>query len=150
MSKLLYVGQQVADDLKNKIADNIARYKEGDFLDLEAAGDWRIPLSLEVNLSGLSSLVTGGGPADEIQNSITVGHALSFVGNEFRVQGQQMPQRNGYRPAGCAVVGDIENPTNDQPAPGDVNDHSSVLVRNPRPNTVQRDNVEVGEVVSSG
>ena len=77
MSKLLYVGQQVADDLKNKIADNIARYKEGDFLDLEAAGDWRIPLSLEANLSGLSSLVTGGGPADEIQNSITAGHALS-------------------------------------------------------------------------
>lgn len=76
MSKLLYVGQQVADDLKNKIGENLARYKEGDFLDLEVAGDWRIPLSLEVDLVGLNSLVADGGSENEIQNSIAVGHAL--------------------------------------------------------------------------
>jgi hypothetical protein len=76
MSRLLYVGQQIADDLKNKIAENITRYKEGDFLDLEAAGDWRIPLSFDVDLDGLISLNADGGPEAEIQNSIAVGHAL--------------------------------------------------------------------------
>lgn len=76
MSKLLYVGQQVADDLKNNIANNVSRYKEGDFLDLEATGDWRIPLSLDVDLNGLDELNPEGGSNNEIQNSITVGHAL--------------------------------------------------------------------------
>jgi hypothetical protein len=77
MSKLLYVGQQIADDLKNNIADNLARYKQGDFLDLEAAGDWRIPLSFDVDLDELTHLAAGGGSENEIQNSIAVGLALS-------------------------------------------------------------------------
>lgn len=76
MSKLLYVGQQVADDLKNNIPENIFRYKEGNFLDLEAMGDWRIPLSLDADLDGLKNLTADGGSDNEIQNSITVGHAL--------------------------------------------------------------------------
>lgn len=77
MSKLLYVGQQVADDLRNNIHENISRYREGDFLDLEAAGDWRIPLSFDADLDALQNLAVEGGAENEIQNSITVGHALS-------------------------------------------------------------------------
>jgi len=77
MSKLLYVGQQVADDLKNNIVENISRYKEDDFLNLETAGDWRIPLSFDADLNSLSNLATEVGAESEIQNSLTVGHALS-------------------------------------------------------------------------
>jgi hypothetical protein len=76
MSRLLYVGQQIANDLKSGIEGNISRYRSGDFLDLEAAGDWRIPLSLDVDLSDLSDLSTEGGAEHEITNSLLVGHAL--------------------------------------------------------------------------
>lgn len=76
MSKLLYVGQQVADDLRDNISENIVRYKEGDFLDWEAAGDWRIPLSFDADLDGLKELTSEGGSESEIRNSIAVGHAL--------------------------------------------------------------------------
>ncbi|MGH8054683.1 MAG: DUF6339 family protein [Stenotrophomonas sp.] len=79
MSKLLYVGQQVADDLKNNITQNLCRYRDGDFLDLEAAGDWRIPLSFDAELKGLEELKPEGGPNSEIQNSILVGHALKAL-----------------------------------------------------------------------
>lgn len=60
MTKLLYVGQQIADELKNRISGNLARYRDGDFLDLEASGDWRIPLSIDVDLAELSGLTAGG------------------------------------------------------------------------------------------
>jgi len=76
VSKLLYVGQQIADDLKSNIAENLTRYKDGDFLDFEAAGDWRIPLSFDADLDGLKGLTAEGGSEKEIQNSITVGYAL--------------------------------------------------------------------------
>lgn len=76
MSRLLYVGQQVADDLKTRLLENIDRYRNGDFLDLEAAGDWRIPLSIEADLDLLGHLSTDGGTESEIRNSIDVGHAL--------------------------------------------------------------------------
>jgi hypothetical protein len=79
MSKILYVGQQVADELKNRISENIDRYKEGDFLDLEAAGDWRIPLSIDADLDELKNLSPDGSPESEIKNSVTVGLALSKI-----------------------------------------------------------------------
>lgn len=76
MTRLLYVGQQVADDLRNDVRRNIDRYRSGSFLDLESAGDWRIPLSLEVDLDRLRALEAGGGPESEIKNSILVGEVL--------------------------------------------------------------------------
>ncbi|GAB3309961.1 DUF6339 family protein [Luteimonas notoginsengisoli] len=76
MNKLLYVGQQVADDLKKKIGEHLERYRTGDFLDMEAGGDWRIPLSLDGNLAELGVLKADGGAEAEILNSLTVGHAL--------------------------------------------------------------------------
>lgn len=76
MSKLLYVGQQVADDLKEQIDSNLERYISGDFLDLEASGDWRIPLSFDANLDELRNLKADGGADAEIQNSVIVGLML--------------------------------------------------------------------------
>lgn len=76
MSKLLYVGQQVADDLKNKITENIDRYRDGNFGDIENKGDWRIPLSVDADLASLERLELIDGATAEIQNSLIVGHAL--------------------------------------------------------------------------
>ncbi|MHC6216544.1 DUF6339 family protein [Stenotrophomonas acidaminiphila] len=76
MSRLLYVGQQVADELRNNIFENISRYKEEDFLDLEAEGDWRIPLSFDVDLDVLQALIADGKPESEVGNSMIVGRAL--------------------------------------------------------------------------
>lgn len=77
MTKLLYVGQQVADDLADGISANLDRYREGDFSDMEAAGDWRIPLSFDADVGALSSLLPDGSPASEIANSLVVGHVLA-------------------------------------------------------------------------
>ena len=77
MSRLLYVGQQVADDLKNKVSENIVRYREGNFLDFEAAGDWRISLSFDADLARLHALESDGGSESEIKNSLLVGEVLS-------------------------------------------------------------------------
>ena len=76
MTKLLYVGQNVADDLADNIAGNLERYGQGDFLDLEAKGDWRIPLSFDADISALSELKQGRSPEDEIENSLLVGRSL--------------------------------------------------------------------------
>lgn len=76
MSKLLYVGQQVADELKERIDSNLDRYMSGNFLDMESSGDWRIPLSVDANLEALKGLDADGGAEAEIENSLTVGHAL--------------------------------------------------------------------------
>lgn len=77
MSNIFYVGQQVADDLKQKVSQHLDRYLEGDFLDLEAKGDWRIPLSLEIDSSFMASLCTEKAPESEIGNSLLVGSALA-------------------------------------------------------------------------
>lgn len=77
MAKLQYVGQQVADDLADKINDNLERYREGDFLDLEAKGDWRIPLSIDADVGALSELKLGKSPENEVENSLLVGRSLS-------------------------------------------------------------------------
>lgn len=77
MNKLLYVGQQVADELADNIFDNLSRYKDGDFLELEARGDWRIPLSISADVSALSGLKHGVSPENEVDNSLMVGKSLS-------------------------------------------------------------------------
>ena len=79
MKKLLYVGEQVAIDLRGSVAENLDRYRTGDFLDMESAGNWRIPLSVNGDLSELSKLSTDGSPASEIDNSLIVGHALGHL-----------------------------------------------------------------------
>lgn len=76
MKPLLYVGQQVADELKNNLEKNIGRYREGDFSDLEQSGNWSIQLSMQANLEPLTELVPEAGVENELANSLLVGKTL--------------------------------------------------------------------------
>lgn len=76
MRPALYVGQQVADALKNNMEENLQRYREGDFSDLEQAGNWRIPLSVQADLESLDGLVPEAGVESELANSMLVGTVL--------------------------------------------------------------------------
>lgn len=77
MRPLLYVGQQVADALKDNVEENLERYREGDFSDLEQAGNWRIPLSVKADLEPLAGLVPQVGVEHELANSMLVGTVLN-------------------------------------------------------------------------
>lgn len=77
MGKLLYVGQKIADDLADQIYENLGRYRDGDFLDLEAKGDWRISLSIDVDINALSNLKQSKSPESEIENSMLVGSVFN-------------------------------------------------------------------------
>lgn len=77
MSKLLYVGQQTADFLADNVEEHLDRYLRDGFADLEAAGDWRIPLSISADLEQLTRLVPEKGHEAEVHNSLVVGRALS-------------------------------------------------------------------------
>jgi len=79
MPSLLYVGQQTADNLAENISNNLDRYKAGNFLDMEAKGDWRIPLSIDVDIGILSSLKQNNSPDSEIENSLLVGNLLKKI-----------------------------------------------------------------------
>ncbi|WWW36390.1 DUF6339 family protein [Stenotrophomonas rhizophila] len=79
MTKLLYVGEQVAIELRGSVPENLERYRSGGFLDMESAGNWRIPLSMDADLSELSTLGTDGSPSSEIENSLVIGHALGHL-----------------------------------------------------------------------
>lgn len=79
MSSLLYVGQQVADELKDSILQNLERYVAGNFEDMESKGDWRIRLSIQADLDSLGQLTPESGAAAEISNAQLVGQALSTL-----------------------------------------------------------------------
>lgn len=77
MSKLLYVGQQTADFLADNVEEHLDRYLSTGFEDMEASGDWRIPLSISADLNQLEELSPDRGADAEVANSLIVGHALS-------------------------------------------------------------------------
>lgn len=77
MKQLYYVGQQTADFLADHIEEHLDRYVEGNFLDLEETGDWRILLSTRADLDALAQLDPSGTPEAEAANSRIVGNALS-------------------------------------------------------------------------
>lgn len=79
MKQLYFVGQQTADFLTDHIEEQLDRYVEGDFLDLEEKGDWRIPLSIRADLDALAQLDPSGTPEAEVANSQIVGNALSHL-----------------------------------------------------------------------
>lgn len=79
MKQLYYVGQQTADFLADHIEEHLDRYVEGEFLDLEEKGDWRIPLSVRADLDALAQLDPSGTPEAEVANSRIVGNALSHL-----------------------------------------------------------------------
>lgn len=77
MSKLLYVGQQTADFLADNVEEHLERYLSIGFRDLEASGDWRIPLSISADLDRLEDLSPDRGAEAEVANSLIVGRALA-------------------------------------------------------------------------
>lgn len=77
MSKLLYVGQQTADFLADKVEEHLERYLHAGFQDLEASGDWRIPLSISADLEQLEDLSPDKAGEAEVANSLIVGRALA-------------------------------------------------------------------------
>ncbi len=79
MSKLLYVGQQAADFLADNVEAHLDRYLETGFDDLEAGGDWRIPLSITANLEQLDNLIPETGREAEVRNTMLVGRALTSL-----------------------------------------------------------------------
>lgn len=79
MSKLLYVGQQAADFLADNVEAHADRYLETGFDDLEAGGDWRIPLSITADLEQLDDLIPETGREAEVRNTILVGRALTSL-----------------------------------------------------------------------
>ena len=59
-----------------------------------------------------------------------------------------MPERHRRRPAGRAIIADIENAPDRELAPGEADDDVAILIRYPRPYPVQRDDVELRKVVA--
>lgn len=77
MNKLLYVGQNVADQLAENIRANLEAYKAGDFREMAGRGDWSIKLTIDADTGALERLQMSGTPAAEVGNSLAVGAALA-------------------------------------------------------------------------
>lgn len=77
MAKLKYLSQSIIESLRSNIADNIARYRSGSFLDLVPQGDWSIELPPEVDIGLLEALDPSGTPQAEAENSRLVWKALA-------------------------------------------------------------------------
>lgn len=77
MTPVLYVGQQVADELLSNLEDNLGRYREGDFSDLVQSGNWGLELSVRADIARLEGLSAEAGAASEIANSMLTGKVLS-------------------------------------------------------------------------
>ncbi len=74
--KLKYVSEKIAENLEQSVEDNLLRYTEGDFLDLEENGGWSIPLNLTVDMGLLKNLEGTSGVDAEVKNSLIVWEAL--------------------------------------------------------------------------
>jgi hypothetical protein len=75
--RLNYLSNATVDTLRETIADNIERYRSGDFNNMMETGEWSIELDLDVDLSPLAGLDASGKPEAEIGNSRVVWKALS-------------------------------------------------------------------------
>lgn len=76
MTPVLYVGQQVADELLGNLEDNLGRYREGDFSDLVQSGNWGLELSVRADITRLDGLSAETGATGEVANSMLVGSVL--------------------------------------------------------------------------
>jgi len=79
MKRLKYLSADTVDVLRSGVAENLERYRSGDFQDLMSDGDWSIELQCEADLSPLTDLDPSGTPAAEIENSIKVWRALGHL-----------------------------------------------------------------------
>lgn len=76
VAHLKYMSNDAISSLRESVADNVERYRSGDFLDLMRDGNWSIELPLDVDLHILSGLDPSGTPAAEANNSRLVWRAL--------------------------------------------------------------------------
>ena len=75
-------------------------------------------------------------------------HALRLARGQIDMQRHEVPQRHRRAPARRRVVAHIEDAADRELAPGDIDDHAPVLVRDPAPDAVQRNDVEFRQVVA--
>src|SRR5262245_15895455 len=64
------------------------------------------------------------------------------------MQHQEVAQGERRAPARRRVVAYVEHPADREVAAGDFDDEASVFVRDPAPDAVQRDDVELGKIVA--
>lgn len=76
MTPVLYVGQQVADELLTNLEDNLGRYRDGDFSDLAQSGNWGLELSVRADIERLDGLSADTGVISEAANSMLIGSVL--------------------------------------------------------------------------
>jgi len=74
---ILYVSQHVADDLWNRVPQNLNRYLEGNFEDLVIDSSWRFQLTTTYDPAPLMQLDPTEGPEFEVANSLRVWQSLS-------------------------------------------------------------------------
>lgn len=74
--RIMYVGQAVADELSDRVEENLDRYTKDGFDDMVAGGNWSIPLRVEYDPAPLAELDPETGPEAEIANSQRVWSAL--------------------------------------------------------------------------
>ena len=60
--------------------------------------------------------------------------------------GEQVSHGHHGGPARLGVVADVDHPTDFELAADEVDDHSAVLVRDPAPDAMQADVVELGQI----
>ena len=73
---------------------------------------------------------------------------LGFASGRFGVQGHQMAQGHGHRPARQGVVADVADPADLEPSPDDLDNGGPVVVAQPTPVAMQGDLVKVGQVIA--
>src|SRR5262249_14026374 len=72
----------------------------------------------------------------ERQRSIELGDHPGLLGGQVGMKFHQVVQRNRRRPAGKTVVANVNDATDAQLSPDEIDDHPIVLVRYPRPDAV--------------
>lgn len=78
-NNIKYFSTQVIDELYASISDNLDRYEDGDFLDLDTRPSWALKMSMKADLSPLKELVMERGADADIENSKLVWRALNTL-----------------------------------------------------------------------
>lgn len=79
MSQLKALSQEVLDDLRENVEENLELYVDGDFLQLAKKNGWEVDVPVEVDFASLSNLDgegEHGNPPVAVKNSLLVWHAF--------------------------------------------------------------------------
>ena len=86
----------------------------------------------------------------ERHRAVDLGHHARGLCGEIGMKLHQVAQRHRRRPSRQAIVAHIDEAADLELAANDLDDDLAVLLRNPGPNAVQPDDVEVGQVGARG